>query len=285
MRGNPALCQKYLAPVWAGTMLDGTCRLHDPRTGKPVFMYCSLGCFADKIVVSEKSVVVMPMGVPPEVCALIGCAVSTGIGSCTLTARARPGESVVVFGAGGVGLSATMAAAASGCSPVIVVDRVAMKRDVARAVGATHFVKWNASNPEESVKEIRSITDAGEGADIAIEAIGSTELQAKSLDVLRRGGTAVFVGLTPMGTTTPVSGARITREAKIIKGSYYGSVFPERDFIAIARLFLTGKLPIDRMFHSVFELSQINEAYAALKKGKIEGRAIIKFSGATRSKL
>jgi len=270
MRGLPALCQAYLKPVWAGTMLDGSTRLSGG-----VVSYCALGCFADRVVVSERSCVAMPPGVPPQVAALIGCAVSTGYGAVVNTAQARPGQCVVVFGAGGVGLSAAMAAASTGCYPVIVVDKVAAKAGVAKDMGATHFVPWNDADPEASLAAIRAHTLDGEGADIAIEAVGNPALQARCLEVVRRAGTAVFVGLSPMGSTTAVPGAALTRSSKRILGSYYGDVVPSRDFPGIARLYLAGKLPLDRLIRRSYRLEEINEAYADLRAGRIIGRAII----------
>jgi Zn-dependent alcohol dehydrogenase len=120
LNGRPSLCETFKATKWAGTMLDGTTRLSDG--GKPVYQFCSVGCFADRIVVSEKSAIKMPASVPWEISALIGCAVTTGVGAVVNTAKVAAGSNVVVYGAGGVGLSVVMGAALAGAGRIIVVE-------------------------------------------------------------------------------------------------------------------------------------------------------------------
>src|SRR5262245_6717747 len=118
---RPALCSRYSEPLWAGTLLDGTTRLR--RDGGPVHHFCGLACFADLAVVPEVACVKVDAAVPAPVAALIGCAVTTGVGAVLNTARLRPGSSVAVFGAGGVGLSIILGSRLAGASPILAVDR------------------------------------------------------------------------------------------------------------------------------------------------------------------
>ena len=264
--GSPALCEAYLEPIWAGTMLDGTTRL--TWQGQPVFQYCALGCFSDWVVVPADCCVPLPRAVPLPVAALIGCAVTTGVGAVLHTVQVQPGESVAIFGAGGVGLSAVMGAKLAGAGPIIVVDRVAEKEAMARACGATDFVVAG----QEALASIRALTH-GRGADYVVEAVGIPAVQEECLLAARPGGTIVLAGLAPMGSSTNLPGATLTRQEKTVKGSYYGSASPARDFPALAELYLRGQLALDRLVSQTYRLEEINEAYAAMLNGSRGARS------------
>ncbi|MAG57098.1 MAG: alcohol dehydrogenase [Planctomycetes bacterium] len=269
-KGSPALCRTYVGPLWAGTMLDGTPRfaLDD---GRPVYHYCGLACFADRTVVPEPCCVPVPDAVPFEIAALIGCAVTTGAGAILNTAALEPGESVVVLGAGGVGLSAVMAARMVGCDPIIVVDRAAAKLEMAADFGASHAVAAGSG----ALEKVRELTD-GFGADCAIEAVGHPQAQATALEATRSGGRCVLVGLAPMGSTTELDTARLVREEKAVLGSYYGSCDPERDFPLLCDHYASGRLPLDRLVSRRWALEEVNDAYAAMLSGEI-ARGVIAF--------
>lgn len=259
--GRPNLCGTYLEPIWAGTMLDGHPRLSE--NGEPVYHYCSLACFAEYAVVPAVSCVVVPPSLPFEVAAVIGCAVTTGVGSVLNTAEVREGQSVVVFGVGGVGLSTIMGAKLAGANPIIAVDPLPNRREAALDLGATHAV---AAGPS-AVEEIRVLTQ-GRGADFAFEAVGIPAVQEQALAALRPGGTAVFSGLAPMGTATNLPGAILVREEKTVKGSYYGTANPPIDFVRYAALFEEGRLPLDRLISRTYRLEEINEAFEDMLAGK-----------------
>lgn len=267
--GSPSLCDAYLAPIWAGTMMDGTPRfsLH----GQPVYHFSALGCFSEWIVVPEACCVVLPEAVPLAVAALIGCAVTTGVGAVLNTAPVRPGSSVAVFGAGGVGLSAVLGARLAGAARIIVVDRVASKRDLAMTFGATDFV---VAGPA-AIAAIRALTQ-GRGVDYAVEAVGVPAVQETCLEAARPGGTIVLAGLAPMGSSTNLPGAVITRQEKTVKGSYYGSASPARDFPFLADLYLQGKLDLDRLITRTYPLAEINDAYTQMLAGEV-ARSVILF--------
>jgi NDMA-dependent alcohol dehydrogenase len=269
LNDRPSLCEAYVGPLWAGTMMDGTTRL--AKDGQPVYHFSGLACFADHIVVPQESCVSLPKDVPLSVAALIGCAVTTGVGAVLNTARVRPGSSVAVFGAGGVGLSIIMGARLAGAGVIVAVDRVAGKLDMAREFGATDVL---LSGPE-AADAIRRLT-GGRGADYVFEAIGLPAVQEQCLDAARRGGTVVLAGISPMGSSTNLPGAIITRQEKTVTGTYYGSANPARDFPLFADLYLKGKLDLGRLVSKTYPLDQINQAYADMLNGAV-ARGVIGF--------
>lgn len=269
LNGSPSLCEAYLAATWAGTMMDGTTRFS--LDGQAVYQYCSLGCFSAWTVVPESCCVPLPETVPAPVAALIGCAVMTGVGAVLNTAQVHPGSSVAVFGAGGVGLSAVLGAVLAGASRIIVVDRAENKAAMARAFGATDFVPAGA----EAVAAIHALTN-GRGADYTVEAVGAPAVQEACFAAARPGGTVILAGLAPMGSSTNLPGAIITRQEKTVKGSYYGSAAPARDFPLLADLYLRGKLELDLLITRTYPLEAINEAYAQMLAGEV-ARSVILF--------
>jgi len=269
LRGKPNLCDTYVGPIWAGTMLDGTTRLSS--AGKPIYHFCGLATFASHAVVPEQSCVVARPDVPLEIAALVGCAVATGVGAAMYTAAVRPGDSVAVFGCGGVGLSILLGAKLCGAKTLIAIDQNPTKMDLARQFGATHALLADAN----VVKEVKQIT-AGRGADHAFEAVGIPQVQETALEAVRPGGTLTLAGLSPMGTGTNLPGAILTRQEKTVKGSYYGSVHPRRDFPMLLDLYKSKKLDLDLLITKQYKLPQINQAYADMLSGNI-ARGVIVF--------
>ena len=184
------LCSTAWPAMATGGLLDGTTRLS--RNGEPVFHYSFLSTFAQACVVPERSCVVIPRDVPFDVAGLVGCAVTTGVGAVWRTAGVRPGDRVAVIGCGGVGLSALMAAVAVGAEPVVAVDTMPGKLEVARSFGATALVGWgeNAEATAEAVREA-----SGGGVDYAIEATGRPEAMLAAFLSTRARGAAVLIGI------------------------------------------------------------------------------------------
>jgi len=269
LRGKPNLCETYTAPIWAGVMLDGTTRLS--LRGKPVYHYCGLASFATHAVVPQESCVKASNEVPMGVAALVGCAVATGVGAAIYTSPVRPGDSVVVYGAGGVGLSIIQGARLSGAKTIIAVDRTPAKMEIARKLGATHSIL----SDQHTIENVRASTD-GRGADHVFEAVGLASLQEAALEAVRPGGTLVLAGLSPMGTPTNLPGAILTRKEITVKGSYYGSVHPRRDFPMLLDLYQAGRLDLDSLISRTFSLEQINEAYQKMLAGHL-ARGVITF--------
>ena len=172
--------------------MDGTTRFS--RGGKPVYQYSGLGCFAQHTVVPASCCVKMPHEVPFEVAALIGCAVTTGVGAVLNTANIAQGDSIAVFGCGGVGLSMILGAKLTGAETIIAVDRDKTKCELAKSLGATHALIAG----EKTSEEIAALTN-GRGADFAFEAVGLSVVQENCFHAIRPGGTVVLAGLFTHG--------------------------------------------------------------------------------------
>ena len=269
LRGKPNLCETWTAPIWAGTMLDGTPRLS--LNGRPVYHYCGLASFATHAVVPQQSCVVVRRDVPLPVAALVGCAVATGVGAAIYTAAVRPGDSVAVFGCGGVGLSILQGAKLCGAQTRIAIDKSPAKMEIARRFGATHTV---ISGPD-ALTSIRAAMD-GRGVDSAFEAVGIPAIQEAALEAVRPGGTLILAGLAPMGTGTNLPGAVLVRQEKVVKGSYYGSVHPRRDFPILLDLYKAGRLDLDALITRTYRLDHINQAFADMLSGHV-ARGVILF--------
>jgi Zn-dependent alcohol dehydrogenase len=250
-------------------MMDGTPRLS--KDGQPVYHFSALACFANYTVVAQECCVPLSKEVPLTIAALIGCAVTTGVGAVLNTARVRPGSSVAVFGVGGVGLNIVMGAKLAGASRIIAIDRSEVKGDIALEFGATDFLMAGPG----TIQAIRDLTE-GRGVDYVFEAIGLPAVQEQCLDAVRPGGTVVLVGVAPMGSSTNLPGAILTRQEKTVTGSYYGTANTARDFPLYTDLYLKGKLDLDRLISKTYSLDQINEAYADMLSGET-ARGVIVF--------
>ncbi len=266
--GRPALCEAFVKPLWAGTMLDGTTRFQ--KDGKSVFHFSGLACFSERTVVPQQCCIRMPDALPFDVSALIGCAVTTGVGAVINTAKVPAGSIVAVLGCGGVGLSVVLGARLAHAAMILAVDKVAGKEAMARSVGASHFV-CNG----DIVAEIKDLTE-GRGADYVFEAVGSPALQEIALEAVRPGGTLVLAGISPVGAQTNLPGALLTRQEKTVMGSYYGTSHPQNDFPRIANHFLEKRLPIEKIIGARYSLNEINTAYRETISGQ-SGRGVIVF--------
>lgn len=268
-RDLPCLCPTYATPNWAGTMLDGTTRLS--KDGESIFHFKMLACFAEYAVVPEPCCIPVPSELPLPLAALIGCAVTTGVGAVLNKANVQPGESVAIFGAGGVGLSMILAARLAGANPIIAVDTRLEKLEMARACGATDTLLIGP----DVVSGIQALTE-GRGADYIFEAVGIPELQEQCLSAVRPGGSLILAGLSPMGSTTNFPGALLTRQEKTVTGTYYGSSSPLRDFPRFSQLHLDGKLDLTQLVSRTYPLEEINEAFADMQSGT-NARGVIVF--------
>ena len=269
--GHTNLCKAYTGPLWNGTMFDGTTRLTD-ASGAGVFHLSCLACWASHAVVPARSCVRISAELPMPIASIIGCAVTTGVGAVLNKARVAAGSSVVVYGAGGVGLSVVMAAALAGAAPIIVVDRAAAKATLARSLGATHFVH---SGPQ-ALRQIHALTGSL-GADYAFEAVGNTLLEQQLMATVRPGGMAVMLGFPRAGSTFELDPAAVIRDEKTLTGALFGSAHTHRDFAQYGRLFLAGRLPVDRLITQTYSLEQINLACADMMSGEA-GRGVILFA-------
>ena len=270
-RSQPMHCETFW-PWHLGTMPDGSTRLR--FNGEPVRQFSTHSTFAEQAVAPEQAVVPIDDDIPFDVAALVGCAVTTGVGAAINTVRIPPGESVVVFGCGGVGLNILQGARLSAAHPIIAVDTDPAKMEIARQFGATHTVQAG----EDALDRIRHLT-GGRGAAYAFEAVGVPAVQEEAFKAIRRGGTLVVVGVAPAGSKTRYSGLDLHASEKKILGSLFGSTEPRREFPRLLHLYRTGRLLLDELISARYALEQINEAYAALLEGGFK-RGVIVFDGA-----
>jgi NDMA-dependent alcohol dehydrogenase len=269
-QGRGVLCDVAMADMFDGTLPGGTLALS--QNGAPLYHYSYLSTFAERCVVPETCCVPIRKDASLQVAALVGCAVMTGFGAAVLRARVEPGSTAVVYGAGGVGLSAILGCRLAGARAIVAADPVAFKRETALALGATH-----AADPaNEDVGEVaRELTD-GRGADYAFDTAGAQGVVAQAYDVVRRGGTVVSVGIPPLGATADLPAPALPREEKVVTGSFYGSCRPHIDMPLVIDLYLEGRLDLDALVSRTYPLEEINEAFAAMNAGEV-ARGVIVF--------
>ncbi|WP_166875566.1 zinc-binding dehydrogenase [Salinibacterium sp. ZJ450] len=255
---QPALCTPGAAANGAGELLAGGRRLSD-AAGQPVNHHLGVSGFSDYAVIDRSSLVRVDDDIPFDVAALFGCAMSTGFGAVTRTAGVQAGDTVVVIGLGGVGLSAVMAAAAVGASVIVAVDPVEQKRERAREMGATHI-----ATPDDAAQMVADVTG---GARWVFEAVGSAAVLAQAVALTGRGGTTVAIGLPHPSATLTIPALPIVAESKTITGSYMGSTRPQIDIPAMIDLWRDGNLPVERLISGYRPLHEINEALDELASG------------------
>ena len=262
-KGRPALCAMAGKLRNSGRLLDGTSRFH--RAGTDLHHFLGVSCFAERTVLPAEGVVKINPKVSLEVAALMGCSVMTGIGAVMNTAQVEPGASVLVIGAGGVGLNVVMGSVLVGANQVIVADLLDSKLELARSFGATHCIN---AREHDVVAAVRDLT-GGEGVDYAFEVIGNPKTMATAYQAVRRGGTAVAVGIPPFGSEMTINAGELVYQEKTLKGSYYGTARPHADMPRLLDLYLAGRLPLDRLVSRSYPLDKVNEAYDALLAGEV----------------
>ena len=268
--GRPALCEVGAAANAAGELLAGGTRWKD-AAGEPLRHHLGVSAFAEYVVASVRSVVKVDKDLPPEIAALFGCAVLTGVGAVVNTAKVSPGESVAVFGLGGVGLAAMLGACCSGAHPIIAVDINEERLTLARTLGAHHALN---ARSETLIEDLRRITHGG--VHYAIESVGNEAVLAQAYAATRRGGTTVSVGLPAPDKRLNIPAVSLVAEERTIKGSYMGSSVPSRDLPRFIALYRAGLLPVDRLLTHRLRLDEINEGFDRLAQGEAI-RQIISF--------
>jgi S-(hydroxymethyl)glutathione dehydrogenase/alcohol dehydrogenase len=236
---------------------------HFTMGGTPIFGFAGTGTMAEEMVIPVQGVVPIPADVPYDVAALIGCGVTTGVGAALNTAKVVPGSSVVVFGCGGVGIAAIQGARIAGAAEIVAVDAVASKLDDAKRFGATHAVEPGAL--DATSMEITG----GDGFDYAFECIGLPQTIRAAYDAVHRGGTAVIVGAGRSDQMVEFNAFELFFMEKKILGSYYGSADVRIEFDRLIRLWRSGRLDLQGMVTRSMDISQANEAFAAMKRGEV----------------
>ncbi|WP_020649479.1 zinc-dependent alcohol dehydrogenase family protein [Solimonas variicoloris] len=271
--GRAALCEPGARANTAGTLLSGAQRWH--ADGAPLHHHLGVSAFAEATVVSARSAV--KIGTPGEprpdwaIAALFGCAVMTGVGAVVNTARVAPGDSVAIFGLGGVGLAALLGAVAAGAEPLIAVDVLPAKLELARSLGATHTIL--ATEPD-AMARLRELTRGG--VRYAIETAGSEVALAAAYAATRRGGTTITAGLPDPSREFRVPAVSLVAEERTVKGSYMGSAVPARDLPRYLALHRAGRLPVERLLTHRLALDDINAAFDRLARGAAV-RQVIEF--------
>ncbi len=268
--GRPALCNAGMQIRSTGRLLDGTSRFR--LGGQELRHFAGASTFSEYTVVPEGSVLKIPDDLPLDRAALLGCAVITGVGAVINCAKVRPGSSVVVFGAGGVGLNAVQGAQLAGAAQIIAVDLVDRKLEFARQFGATHTVN---AGKGDAVAQVRALT-GGRGVDYAFEVIGMPSTMRQAWDCLAKRGMAVVVGVTPMATEVAVPVMSLVFEERVLTGSVYGSSRPRLDIPKLIDLYRAGKLKVDELLTRTYPFAEINDAYAALERGEV-ARSVVTF--------
>jgi S-(hydroxymethyl)glutathione dehydrogenase/alcohol dehydrogenase len=259
-RGRPNLCEPGSLASVAGIRPDGTARART-ADGAPLQQFLGVGCFAERCVVPAAAAVPVPAGLPLWQAALVGCALVTGFGAVRNAARVAEGESVCVVGCGGVGLQVVLAARLAGADPIVAVDLVPEKLELARARGATHTVAAG----DGAAKQVRELT--GGGVEHAFEVVGRTESIRLAWDALRPGGSAVVVGLAPVGVEAIVPALDFLSE-KTLRGSFYGSGDPAAEIAELGRLAATGAFDLADSVSALTDLDGIADAFERLRRGE-----------------
>jgi S-(hydroxymethyl)glutathione dehydrogenase/alcohol dehydrogenase len=252
--------------------LAGSSRVHATAAdGTDLHTGLNVGAFAEETVVDAKCVLPVPAGVPLTDAALLGCAVLTGYGAVHNAARVREGESVVVFGVGGVGLATLQSARIAGAGPVIAVDVSPEKEELARRAGATEYVVAS----DTTARQIRALTGK-RGADVAIECVGRAATIRAAWDSTRRGGRAVVVGIGGKDQQVTFHALELFHWGRTLSGCVYGNSDPAADLPVLADHIRAGRLDVSALVTERIALDGIPAAFENMLAGK-GGRALVVF--------
>ncbi|HEX6569022.1 MAG TPA: Zn-dependent alcohol dehydrogenase [Acidimicrobiales bacterium] len=243
---------------------------HFSQGGSPLFGFAGSGTWAEELIMPEQGVVKIDPATPHEIASLVGCGVMTGVGAALNTAKVTPGSSVVVFGCGGVGISAIQGARVAGASEIVAVDLVDSKLEDAQRFGATHAVK------PDGLDGAKAEITGGDGFDYAFEAIGLPQTMRAAYDAIRRGGTTCIIGVGGLDKTISFNAFELFFDEKTIKGSYYGSADVRSDFSRMLNLWRNGRLDLEGMISKKIAIDDVNDAVADLKAGTVI-RSVITF--------
>jgi len=268
VEGQPALCAEVLPAHLMGTLPGGGKRLH--KGNEDLHVFYSQGSFAEYVVVHERSAVKVRDDVPLEIACLFSCGVTTGLGSVINRAGLRSGESIAIYGCGGVGLSCIMGARLAGAGKIIAIDILEKKLEMAEEMGADFLVNAAREDPQQKVMQI-----TGGGADYAIESVGNVKIMAQAFGSIHSAGTCVLVGAAPMLDILGLFPYEFLL-GKTLKGSLLGNVRTSIDVPQYVDMYMDGKIPVQKLISRYYSLQQINEAIDAVEKGEVL-RSVIRF--------
>ena len=267
--GRPVLCLEQGKAIT--TLPDGTLRTRD-ASGSPLNIFSGCGVMAEYATMHVDNVVKIDSKIPLDRAALVGCAVTTGVGAVFNTARVEPGSSVAVFGCGGVGLNVVQGAEIAGAERIIAIDTMEAKLEMAKKFGATDVLL--AKPGEDLAKALKKMT--GGGPDYAFECVGAGALAEAAYRAIRRGGKAVIVGVARPTDSASFKPMTMVFEEKTLRGSYFGSCVPRVDFPRMLHLYMAGKLKLDELITRRYRIEEAPQAFADLESGK-NARGVIVF--------
>jgi S-(hydroxymethyl)glutathione dehydrogenase/alcohol dehydrogenase len=261
LAGREAQCQtvaSVIAPL--GTLFDRTSRLS--AAGEPLHHYLGVSSYAEEVVVPASGAIRVRKDAPLDVIAVVGCAVATGVGAVTNTAKVEPGSTVAVIGCGGVGLNVVQGAKLAGASRIVAVDMLPAKTALAARFGATDAIDASQGDAVAALFDLLP-----DGADYVFDAIGRTSTTEQAIRMLALGGAAVIVGLPPAGATASFEPLVLAEADQRILGSNYGSVRPAVDIPRLVDQYMDGELLIDELVSGRRPLAEASEALDDLESG------------------
>jgi S-(hydroxymethyl)mycothiol dehydrogenase len=254
-RGRPWYCFSTLNATQKMTLADGT----------PLTPALGIGAFAEATLVAAGQCTKVNPTARPEAVGLLGCGVMAGLGAAMYTGGVGPGDSVAVFGCGGVGCAAVAGSRLAGAATVIGVDLDPGKLEHARSFGATHVIDTGTTDPVEA---IRSLT-GGNGADVCIEAVGDPAVMAQAFTARDLAGTMVQVGVPTPDMRIDLPMIDFFGRGGALKPSWYGDCLPSRDFPMLVDLYLDGRLDLDRFVSETIRIDQVEDAFARMRRGEV----------------
>ena len=265
LSGHPNLC----ATRFVSRPSSATPRLS--QNGEPLIPFADVGSYAEQMLLHENSLVKIDPEIPLDRAALVGCGVLTGVGAALRTSGLQAGQTVAVFGCGGVGLSIIQGSRIGGASRIIAIDHIAAKLERAHSLGATDCINSSEGNAVERLREITS----GQGVDHAFEAVGLPVLIRQAVESLAIGGTATIVGVPPDGSIIEFPFSAIRPECKV-QTSRMGSNRFRMDIPTYLDFYRQGRLNLDDMVSKRGKLEDVNEAFRAMKAGEV-ARTVLTF--------
>ena len=260
--GVPSNCSPAAEVNAQGTMIGGGTRI--TLNGEAIKHYNGVSCYSQFAVMDQRSVVKIDNDIPFDIAALFGCAVLTGIGAVRNSAHAKAGQSLAVWGLGGVGMAAVLGAVIAQASPIIAIDPVESKRALALSLGADI-----ALHPSENLRD-----HLLNGVSVAIEAVGRAASLRDAYDATARGGVTVTVGLPPASEMFSISALSLVTDVKTVKGSYLGSANPRDDIPEYVSLWRAGKLPVEKLLSLTHPMSKVGEAMDLLNSAQVVRQVI-----------
>ena len=263
--GHAHLCDAMMASMMSGG------ELVFEKDGMHIARMAGVASFSERSVVRGNAAIKIPDDVPFDRACLVGCGVMTGVGAAINTAKVQPGDTVAVYGCGGVGLNVIQGAALAGAARIIAVDLAPAKLELAKTFGATDVVSAKDGNAPDQIRELTG----GLGVDFAFEVIGIPSVITEAFMSLKRGGKVIVVGVPPIGQMVEIPGQMISLDEKSIVGSLYGSANMKRDMPKLIDLYMRGRLKIDELVSRRIKLDDVNDAFTAMEKGEVARSVIV----------